>query len=348
MSKKIIFALAVIFFIACSDSSTDNPAQQNIKISAILDLSGHYSQFGLESKQALELMKQSNNNLEITFYDSKGLNTTADSILNYIISKGEKTNIVTLTSWISNVLATQIAQNDLLQIPIGSSAFSYSNLQSSIKMTEGIEDESNLLINKLNEYSRVAIMYFNNDYGISWNSTLTSSLGNKIIQNEEYSDTQTDFTTELNRIKQKNPDVIVLISTKEAAEIVKQASELGINSLFFGTRPILTNELLNEPTADGLIFSYPKIDYSNKHIKDFQTKYSLKPGAFASESIDLCLLLKKAAENNKYSRDEVFQFVKNTTLSECTFKSINFNEYCEANYEFTLMKIKNGSFEVLK
>ncbi len=348
MFKYILFAVTFFLLVCCSDNSTDNPVQQKIKISAILDLSGHYSQFGIESKQAMELMQVANKNLEIAFYDSKGLSTVADSLLNHIISKGEKTPVVTLASWISNDLAAKFAQNNMLQIPIGSAAFSNSNLLSSIKMTEGVDDESTLLINKLNEYNRIAVMYFNNDYGVTWNATLSGSLGAKIVQTEPYSDIQVDFTAELNRIKEKNPEVVVLISTKEAATIVNQANSLGITAQFFGTRPILTNYLLDEPSAEGLIFTYPKIDYTNKYIKDFQTKYGYKPGSFTAESIDLCLLLQKAASNKKFSRDEIFQFVKNSNLYDCAFKSINFNENCEANYEFTLMKVKNGSFDEIK
>jgi ABC-type branched-subunit amino acid transport system substrate-binding protein len=343
MYKIYIIFLCLVVLSGCKDDST-TPGQEKIKISAILDLSGHYSQFGVESKQALELMSGSNKRLEITYYDSQGLSATAVSLLNSIISKNEKTSVVTLASWISNDLADKIAQNNLLQIVIGSAAFDKSVLQSSVKMTQGVESESNYLIDKLKIFNKIAIMYFDNDYGISWNSSLSNSLGSKIVASERYLDTQTDFTIELSRIAQKKPEVIVLISTREAGLIVRQAGSLGITAQFYGTRPILTNELLNEPTAKGLIFSYPKIDYTYSYIKEFQLKYGYKPGSFAAESIDLCNLLDKAANSIKYSRDEVFQFVKNSTLKGA-FNLITFDKLCQANYEFTLMKVNNGSFE---
>ncbi len=347
MHKIYILFLFTVVLTACKYDSTITPEQGKIKISAILDLSGHYSQFGLESKQALELMSGSNKKLQITFYDSQGLSAIADSLLNSIISKNEKTSIVTLLSWISNDLANKIAQHNLLQIAIGSAAFNKSELQSSIKMTQGVESESTYLIDKLKIFNKIAVMYFDNDYGISWNSYLATGLGSKIVASEKYLDTQTDFTTELSRIEQKKPEVIVLISTREAGLIVKQATSLGITAQFYGTRPILTNELLAEPSAQDLIFTYPKIDYTYSHIGEFQLKYGYKPDSFVAETIDLCNLLINAANSAKYSRDEVYKFVKNSTLRGA-FNLITFDNLCQANYEYTLMKVKNGSFEELQ
>jgi ABC-type branched-subunit amino acid transport system substrate-binding protein len=346
--KKIIslFLMFTVFF-GCNENSTNNTESQKIRISAILDLSGHYSQFGIESQQAMELMQKLNGKLEITYYDSKGLSATADSLLNLILSQNKKPIIVTLASWISNDLADKIADNDMLQIAIGSAAFNKSDLQSSIKMTEGVEDESDYLISKLNSFNKIAIMYFNNDYGLTWNSTLSNGLGDKIVATESYIDSQTDFTMELSRIAQYDPEVIVLISTREAGMIMKQASSLGINSKFYGTRPILTNELLSERASDGLIFSYPEINFKNSIIEKFQLDYGYKPGSFAAESIDLCDLLINAAESGKYSRDEVLQYVRNFTFTGA-FNSIHFDEYCRADYDFRLMKVHNGSFEEIE
>jgi len=347
MKKIISLFLLMIVFIGCNENNTNNPETKKIKISAILDLSGHYSQFGIESWQAMELMQRLNDNLEITYYDSKGLSVTADSLLNLIITDNENPVIVTLASWISNDLANKIADNSMLQIAIGSAAFNEHYLQSSVKMTEGVEDESDYLISKLNSFNKIAIMYFNNDYGMSWHSTLTNSLGEKIVASESYIDSQTDFTMELSRIAQNEPEVIVLISTKEAGMIVKQANSLGINSQFYGTRPILTNELLSEPACEGLIFSYPKINFKNPIIENFQLDYGYKPGSFAAESIDLCQLLINAAESGKYTRDEILPFVKNSTLAGA-FNLIHFDEYCRADYDFRLMKVHNGSFEEIE
>lgn len=346
MNKCLTLLVIMALLVSCKNNSDDND-QRHIDINAILDMSGHYSQFGTEARDALRMMSDMNENLYIKYYDSRGLSAVADSILDSIIARKEEGNVVTLSSWISNDLAEKIAQHNLLQFPIGSAAFSKSNLMSSVLMTERVEHESPYLIDYLSPFNKIAILYFNNDFGTTWFHTLSDSLGSKVVASEAYTDTQTDFTAELSGIALTNPDVIVLISTREAAMILHQANQLGLHTRFCGTRVILTNELLAEPAADSLVFSYPKIDYSHYAIKEFQLKYGYKPGSFSAESIDLCLALINAADQNKYSRDDVFGFLKNNSLTG-SFYNIQFDDMCRANYGFALMRVKNGSFTEMK
>jgi ABC-type branched-subunit amino acid transport system substrate-binding protein len=52
----LIFLVLGILLISCSDNTNNFVNENNkIKIAALLDLSGHYSQFGIESKQSMEL-----------------------------------------------------------------------------------------------------------------------------------------------------------------------------------------------------------------------------------------------------------------------------------------------------
>jgi len=347
MNKYLLILSFLFILIGCENNSTENPEQKKIKIAAILDLSGHYKIYGLECKQALELIQKQYSNFEINFFDCQGINESADSILNLIIAENKKPVIVTLSSWISNYLAEKIALNNLLHIPVGSTAFNRSDLLSSVLMTVRVNNESEFLINKLTDYSKIAIMYINNDLGKSWNANLINGLEDKVVATETYDDSKTDFTEELMRIANKKPDIVVLITTSETNTILNQAKNLGINLNFIGTRPVLTNKLLSDSISNDLIFSYPKINYNFSLIKEFQTEYGYRPTSFSAECIDLCLLLKNAANSSKYTRDEVFQFTKNSTMSG-SFNDIKFDELCRAEYEFTLMKIKNGSFEELE
>ena len=342
---SLIFGM-IVLITSCSNDNSTEPIQK-IKVAAILDLSGHYSQFGIESQQAMDLAKSNEKLIEFTYYDSKGLSNVADSLLNHIISKNDTKIIVSLASWISNALAQKVKENGMLQITIGSAAFSGSSLKSSIKLTEGVESESEYLIEQLKKYDKIAIMYFNNDYGISWNMALQNALADKIVATEQYLDTQEDYTNELNRIMKQNPDIIVLISTREAAIITKQAKSLGINTQMIGTRPILTNDLLNEPSSEGLIFSYPKLNLSLPFFTEFYNKNGYHGGAFAAEGYDLTKIISNGLKNNKTNPTDIFNWLSESTI-QGALGTIQFNNLCEADYPFTLMIVKNGNFEELK
>lgn len=339
--------LLLVAFMGCNDNSTDSTAQKKVKIAAILDLSGAYKVYGLECKQALELIQKKNQDFEISYYDCKSINESADSILNLIIAEDNKPAIVTLSSWVSNYLAEKIAQNNLLQIPVGSSAFTKSDLRSSIMMTVRVEKESDFLISKLSAYNKIALMHVNNALGDLWNSQLANSLGERIVASEIYDDTKSDFTEELTRIASQNPDIVVLVSTSETGAILSQAEALGLNLAFIGTRTVLTNELLKANITKDFIFSYPKINYDFQLIKDFEAEYGYRPSSFTAEIIDLCLLLQKAAAKSKCSRDELIEFVKNSSLNG-SFHTIKFDGICRAEYDFTIMKLKDGKFAELE
>lgn len=348
MKKIILLLVLTIILISCDNDNANNPVDSpKIKIAAILDFTGDYSQCGLASRQAMELLKKYNSNFEVSYYDCQCKNAPADSILDYIISTGEKPVIVSLSSWVSNYIATKVSQNNMLHIPLGSAAFSYSNLNSSIKMTESVGDECAFMSNLLNTYNKIAIMYFKNDLGTTWNNALQTSLTGKIVVTEPYNVTQTDFTAELTRIKNNSPDVIVLVGTKEAVTIAKQAKSMGINAQLVGTRPIFSDFLLNEEACEGLIFTYPKIDYSVNYLSDYQSQYGYKADSFAAESFDLVNILLNANSLNKTTPSEIVGWLKNNTFTGCLGK-ISFDSLCEANYNFTYMIVKDGSFEEMK
>jgi hypothetical protein len=76
-----IFLLVIITLNSCSDN-TNSFVNENekIKIAALIDLSGHYSQFGIESKQSMELALLETKKIDVTFYDTKADENIANSI----------------------------------------------------------------------------------------------------------------------------------------------------------------------------------------------------------------------------------------------------------------------------
>jgi ABC-type branched-subunit amino acid transport system substrate-binding protein len=351
MFKRIIFnvilLIAAFFLVTCSDdSSSPNSNTDKLKVAVITDLSGHYSQFGIEGKQAMELALKTAKNIEVEFFDANADSLLADRLLDTIIKKGEAKVVVTLSSWISNGLAPKIYNNNLLQIAIASAVFNYADLNSCVRFTGDVSVESLFLVEQLKKYNKIAVMYFDNDYGQSWISVLNQGLGSKIVSSVKYIDTQTDFTNELETVKNANPEIIVLISTKEAALITKQARQKGITTKFFGVRPTLTNQLLAEPTADGLEFSYPDLDETNPVYQQFLNQYGYKMSAFGAEGFDLINSLDQFYQNNNKTRDVLFNNFKNKTYNGALGK-IKFNQNAQADYDYTLMVIKNGSFEKL-
>jgi ABC-type branched-subunit amino acid transport system substrate-binding protein len=343
----LIVIFGIMFVYSCSDDGL-SPARYIFKVAAILDLSGHYSQFGKEVQNGLELFLESNNeNFEIEYYDSEGL---ADKALTQFNQASLDTNVkavITLASWISNAVAPVAKMKNVLHFAVGSAVFEYPDNGNTVRFTGDVSDESVYMTDYLKDFNSVGLMYFNNDYGKGWETRLTAALGPKLKITRSYTDTDTDFTTILQKMKTANPEIIVLISTREAVEITKQAKQLGITSKLLGNRPILTDALLKEPAADGLVFTYPDLNDEHHAIKKYIAQYRKKPSAFVAEGYDLAISLVVATRNMKFDRKNVYDFYTDLSYNGM-FTKIDFDSNAQAKSKYNLMIIKDGNYQDYK
>lgn len=344
--QLFLLSFAALIFLSGSAVQAAHASGDKIRIAALLDLSGHYSQFGLETKQAMELGLSETKNIDVRFFDTKGDLKVAEQKLNEVIKHGGYDVVVTLASWISSGLAAKIKSSHMLQMAVGSAVFDHAGEKNCVRFTGDVGREIQYLTNYLKKYNKVAVMYFNNDYGISWNSALKSALGNKLVKSVSYTDTDTVFTHPLNEIKAVHPDALALISTREAVQIAKQASRIRIQSGMFGTRPTLTNQLLAEPTASGLMFSYPDLNETLPIFASFKNQYGYRMSAFGAEGYDLIKSLDQFYRQEKKNK-VIFANYKNRTY-DGALGHIKFNENAQADYDYTICIIKNGTWGKMK
>jgi ABC-type branched-subunit amino acid transport system substrate-binding protein len=344
--RCFLLSFTALIFLSGSVVQVAYASEDKIRIAALLDLSGHYSQFGLETKQAMELGLSETKKIDVRFFDTKGDLKTAEQKLNEVIKQGGYTVVVTLASWISNGLAAKIKSNNLLQMSVGSAVFDYADQKNCVRFTGDVGREIQYLTNYLQRYNKVAVMYFNNDYGISWNNALKSALGSKLVKSVAYTDTDKVFTQPLNEIKAVHPDALALISTREAVQIAKQASMIRIPSCMFGTRPTLTTPLLAEPTASGLMFSYPDLNETLPIFASFKNKYGYRMSAFGAEGYDLIKSLDRFCRHEKKNKI-IFADYQNRTY-DGALGHITFNESAQADYNYTICIIQNGTWGKMK
>lgn len=342
----VLLSFSALIFLAGSFVQAAHASGDQIRIAALLDLSGHYSQFGLETKQAMELGLSETKNIDVRFFDTKGDLKVAEQKLNEVIKHGDYDVVVTLASWISSGLAAKIKSNHMLQMAVGSAVFDYADQKNCVRFTGDVGREIQYLTNYLQRYNKVAVMYFNNDYGLSWNNALKSALGSKLVKSVPYTDTDMVFTHPLNEIKAVHPDALALISTREAVQISKQASMIQIQSAMFGTRPTLTNQLLAEPTASGLMFSYPDLNETLPIFASFKNKYGYRMSAFGAEGYDLIKSLDQFYLHGKKNKVIFANYVNRTYKG--ALGNIKFNENAQADYDYTICVIKNGTWGEMK
>lgn len=171
-----------------------------------------------------------------------------------------------------------------------------------------------LVVNKLKELgvTKTAIFAGQDDAAVAGANTFTDlckEAGIEITTSESYAEGNTDFSGQVAKIINSNPQV-VFISTFGPTQplIAKQLRQFGYNGLCF-TKDLYQVDALNVAGAasNGIAFAYPYLTYSSADecddpfIKDFLTAYEAEYGTVpvsdcAYRAYDSMLVLKAACE----------------------------------------------------
>lgn len=130
----------------------------------------------------------------------------------------------------------------------------------------------------LNKKTRASIMYSTKD---SFMSIVKDSFEKRfeeqggVVHVESFNYDVSDFRTQLSKIKQENPDALVLLGHDETGIIMKQAREIGIKAPFLATGTITSPnaQKASNGNAEGTVFAYWEKSPDNKLAKDFENKF---------------------------------------------------------------------------
>lgn len=208
------------------------------------------------------------------------------------------------------------------------------------------------------KHSRIAVMRANSRYGrvgiLHFNRSATR-VGYPIIIEERFSDGETDFKAQLERIKKTSPDAIVLWgNAKESALILKQIRELGMNQPVYGSDRMVSPEFLSIAgnSAEGIVTTCQyDPDANDPKLKAFKTNYlkrfGQEPDVFAAHAYDgtnmLIEAIQKVGLNRVRIRDiltdmktfQGYQGVTGKVIFDATWNNIR---------PIFMAEVKNGKF----
>ena len=154
-------------------------------------------------------------------------------------------------------------------------------------------------------YRNIACLYAMNDYsqGLAEGVEDTfTSLGGTITSMQTCMVGDRDFRTQLGEIRATNPEAIYIPNyTVEDAQILEQASQLGMNIPFLSSDGFSDPEIYNlaGDFTDGVIYVGPAQAEASTILVDFQAAYSEAyngdaPDSFATNSYDATYILRDA------------------------------------------------------
>ncbi|MGI6466997.1 MAG: ABC transporter substrate-binding protein [Sphaerochaetaceae bacterium] len=169
-------------------------------------------------------------------------------------------------------------------------------------------------------YRNLAVLYVKNDYSQGlYQGTKDSfeAAGGRIIIAETAQEGDKDFRTQLTKIRAANPDAIYIPNyTAEMAQILEQASQLGITTPFLSGDGFSNPEIydLAADYTDGVVYVGPtKVKESDAYLKfvdAYTKKWGFAPDSFATNAYDGAYILfdaleKVYAQTGKFDRKAI-------------------------------------------
>ncbi len=178
--------------------------------------------------------------------------------------------------------------------------FTETNIPWMIRVISDDRQSSYALIHQIytkDHHSRVAVIRTGGRYGrvgVKIFSETAVRVGHPIVIEERFNDGETDFKSQIERIRKTSPDAILIWgNAKESALILKQIRELGLKQQVYGSDRMVSAQFLKiaGKNADGIITTCQyNPTANNPRLKVFQVNYLKRfgeePDVFAAHAYD--------------------------------------------------------------
>lgn len=205
---------------------------------------------------------------------------------------------------------------------------------------------------------RLGVFYLNTDWGKTTYELFAAraqELGAEVVANEAYLAEEKDFRSALTRVRDANPEAIVLISYQaDGALIVQQTRQLGLELLLIGAGSLQSPDFLKLGGADveGVLIRGQFLpDDPRPEIKrvvdNYKAKYNETPDYFAIHAYDTLHLIAKAIELGGPTREGVhaalpqLKDVPSVIYGKATFDAVTRRVQ---NPNFVDLQVKDGAF----
>lgn len=368
MKQLTLVLLTLFFFAACNHAKKDV-----IKIGVIAPLTGEAESFGKSMKNGILLLQDSINNdgginnqkLQFLFEDDKLSAKEGVNAFNKLVNIDKVQSIIgSAASSISMALLPIANENKIVMI-------------SSISTTDDLKGEAgdyffrvvppnykqgltavNFIVENLN-FDKIALIYANDDYGISFANSIEKNLQDKkieLVNKSIYNPGTIDFKNILTQIKKTNPQIIILAGIiPETAIIQRQAKEINLNCLFISGDGSYSPDLfkIGGSAVEGSYYTAMTLPEDTiatfaHFVKAYNSKFNEKPDLWAAYSFDAALALITAIKNStEYNGTLIKSALFNANIEGVTGR-ITFDKFGEIQRDYSIFVANNGEFKLFR
>jgi len=371
ISLVALSTLALFVLLSLPSCSKKQPETKEIKIGAILPLSGDNATYGVALRRGMDLaINQINTHsgiegrkLIVLYEDSRGTPTEGLNAFNKL-AKVNKVPMVIGEMFSAPTLAiAPIAEKEkiVLLSPTASAtdltnagdyifriypSDSYDGVYLANYAWEKLKAKTvSVIYIQVSSIAAVSLVF----------EKKFESFGGKLLSTESYREGDTDLKSQLIKANSLNPDLIFIPGyLREMALLLKQAKELGIKKTFLSISTFYDTKILEIAgnAAEGVLFSSPAFDTGSdipemsKFVSLFKTRYDNQtPDILAGYGFDVINIAAYAitiaeeitAENIKASLYQMKTYPGVTGMT-------SFDSNGDVIKELKIMQVKNGKF----
>lgn len=183
-------------------------------------------------------------------------------------------------------------------------------------------------------YTRVAVLYDNDDYGRGLKEFFTEKaeqLGLEIVREEAYNRDTQNFGPQLTNIRKEDPEIIFISGLyTQGAMIMTQARNLGMETQFIGGDGLMSADLIKNggDAVEGAYITCPFIpemagEMGRKFVEDFTEKYGEPPDAWAALTFDAVGIIIETIKEVGCDRQAIRDHVASMTTKEKGYDGVS-------------------------
>jgi branched-chain amino acid transport system substrate-binding protein len=370
MRNKLIIGILFILFVllgsGCSNS-IDQSNKDDIIIASANPMSGNSREFGNMKVKAIQLAFDEVNEaggiqgrkLKLWVGDDASLPKEAHNLAEKIVAN--KAVIAVIGHWSS--ASTMAARNvyNGAGIPVITDSVNKTITDGTTPYLFRVVPTDQVEAEALAEYSfyklglkKMAIIYVNNDYSMGMKEYFREKIqriGGEITTIESFSEGRTtDFTSELNKIKNSEPEGIFIAGYyAEVALIARQAHEMGLSIPIISTDGISSEELISLGGKavegirfNGFFYSEMKQNDSEKFIQNFRNRYHKEPDSYTALAYDSAHLLIEAIQRNGATREGIYEYLEKVNEFPGVTGNLTFDKSHDVKSKIMILTIKDG------
>jgi branched-chain amino acid transport system substrate-binding protein len=361
----IVVAFSLILALGCGKAQEE---EKIIKIGSILPLTGDAAKYGENTRRgidvAIEEIKKDANfkgyNFVVDYQDNRAEPKDALSIFQKMTTVDNiKFFLGPLTS--SDVLAVAPVANKKKVIILAPAASTPQITNAGDYIFRSVMSDlydgmavASFAFHNLGKRS-AGIIYINNDFGLGLKNSFEDffkKYGGEVKVAESFNAEDTDFRTQLTKIKEYSPEAVFIAGQSQMGYILRQAVELGIETQFLSFSMFEDPKILEIAggAAEGVYYTFRVFDIASgdeivkKFSENYRNKYGQEPDIFAGLAYDAARILVNAIKNGGDDVEKVKVALYNTKDFPGVVGKTTFDANGDVMKPIGIKKVENGKF----